>query len=133
MPSLCPDGPYGQARDRIWRGQFTHILPWDAQALIRRKVRVVDRGEIQQIKIPFPLPLAWGRTVIPYAPDGVRAAPKPTAAEDADAAAAESASESAPEGRLLEVESMQSTTMTPLLKQDFQVVLLLLLPGCYTF
>ena len=38
------------------------------QALIRKKVRVVDKDALVQIKIPFPLPLSWGRNVKPYEP-----------------------------------------------------------------
>ena len=42
------------------------------QALIRRKVRVVDKDALLQIKIPLPLPLSWGRTVQPYFPPELR-------------------------------------------------------------
>lgn len=90
------------------------------QAYIRRKVRVVDRGEFLQIKVPFPLPLAWGRTVIPYAPKGVKP-PLPHTAETDAQDAAPSRDEPAPAGRLLQVDSLAGPRLTSLLKQDFQV------------
>lgn len=31
-------------------------------------MRIVDKDALVQIKIPFPLPLSWGRTVKPYEP-----------------------------------------------------------------
>lgn len=37
------------------------------QALVRKKVKVVDPNEIQYIRVPVPpLPLSWGRTIAPY-------------------------------------------------------------------
>ncbi len=46
----------------------THPTP-HPQALIRRKVKVVDRDEIVQLRVPnAPIPLSWGRTVQPYVP-----------------------------------------------------------------
>lgn len=37
------------------------------QALVRKKVKVVDPNEIQYIRLPVPpLPLSWGRTIAPY-------------------------------------------------------------------
>ena len=48
-------------------------MPCGAQALIRRKVKAVDKDALAHIKVPLPLPLAWGRTVAPYAPPGERA------------------------------------------------------------
>ena len=38
------------------------------QALIRRRVRVVDEDALYRIMVPQPLPLSWGRTVQPYDP-----------------------------------------------------------------
>jgi len=51
------------------------------QALIRRKVKAVDRGALLHIKVPLPLPLAWGRTVAPYAPPGEARAAAPGPAQ----------------------------------------------------
>ena len=39
-----------------------------AQALIRRRVRVVDEDALYRIMVPQPLPLSWGRTVQSYDP-----------------------------------------------------------------
>lgn len=50
-----------------------------AQALIRRKVKAVDKDALAHIKVPLPLPLAWGRTVAPYTPPGERALAAPAA------------------------------------------------------
>lgn len=37
------------------------------QALVRKKVKIVDPNEIQYIRLPVPpLPLSWGRTIAPY-------------------------------------------------------------------
>ena len=53
------------------------------QALIRRRVRVVEEGALYRIMVPQPLPLSWGRTVQPYdprhqpPPAGARAAHPP--------------------------------------------------------
>ncbi|KAK9805733.1 hypothetical protein WJX73_003191 [Symbiochloris irregularis] len=93
-----------------------------SQAYIRRKIRVVDRGEILQIKVPFPLPLAWGRTVIPFAPKGVK--PPPPHAAEADAQEADPSKEASPAGRLLQVDSLAGPKLTSLLKQDFQAVMI---------
>ena len=49
------------------------------QALIRRKVKAIDRDALAHIKVPLPLPLAWGRTVAPYTPPGERAMAVPAA------------------------------------------------------
>ena len=49
------------------------------QALIRRKVKAVDKDALAHIKVPLPLPLAWGRTVAPYTPPGEGALAAPTA------------------------------------------------------
>ena len=38
------------------------------QALIRRRVRVVEEDALYRIMVPQPLPLSWGRTVQPYDP-----------------------------------------------------------------
>ena len=39
------------------------------QALVRRKVKVMDPNEIQYIRIPAaPIPLSWGRTIAPFTP-----------------------------------------------------------------
>lgn len=38
------------------------------QALIRRRVRAVDRDALITLRIPRPLPLSWGRVVRPWAP-----------------------------------------------------------------
>ena len=38
------------------------------QALIRRRVRVVEEDALYRIMVPHPLPLSWGRTVQPYDP-----------------------------------------------------------------
>eukprot|EP00884_Botryococcus_braunii_P022634 jgi/Botrbrau1/9054/Bobra.0376s0028.1 len=38
------------------------------QALIRRKVRRHADDSLCQIKVPYPLPVSWGRTVAPYIP-----------------------------------------------------------------
>lgn len=45
----------------------------DTQALVRRRVRAADPDEILQIRVPpAPIPLAWGRTVKHYEPEGKR-------------------------------------------------------------
>ena len=49
------------------------------QALIRRKVKAVDKDALAHIKVPLPLPLAWGRMVAPYTPPGERASTSPAA------------------------------------------------------
>ena len=33
---------------------------------------MVDKDALVHIKVPLPLPLAWGRSVAPYAPPGER-------------------------------------------------------------
>ena len=43
-------------------------LPAGLQALIRRRVRVVEEDALYRIMVPQPLPLSWGRTVQPYDP-----------------------------------------------------------------
>ncbi|KAK9840812.1 hypothetical protein WJX81_006676 [Elliptochloris bilobata] len=50
------------------------------QALIRRKVKAVDKNALVHIKVPLPLPLSWGRTVAPYAPPSERVLSAPAAA-----------------------------------------------------
>ena len=42
--------------------------PAGLQALIRRRVRVVEEDALYRIMVPQPLPLSWGRTVQPYNP-----------------------------------------------------------------
>ena len=39
----------------------------------------MDKDALAHIKVPLPLPLAWGRTVTPYAPPGERALAAPGA------------------------------------------------------
>lgn len=56
---------------RLWLPQKSALWP-GAQALIRRKVKMVDKDALVHIKVPLPLPLAWGRSVAPYAPPGER-------------------------------------------------------------
>ena len=81
---------------------------------------MVDRGDILQIKIPSPLPLAWGRTVAPFVPVGISRVPR---APPADVAAEEAVEEAAeePAGSLVEVASMGGSHLTSQLKQSFQV------------
>ncbi|GAB4822646.1 hypothetical protein N2152v2_009692 [Parachlorella kessleri] len=58
------------------KGKHNVVTTFNAQtqALIRRKVRVPDRDEILQLRIPpAPIPLSWGRTVRPYVPEAQRA------------------------------------------------------------
>ena len=45
-----------------------HSQNMSLQALIRKKIRAPTKGALEQIKIPCPLPLSWGRTVRPYVP-----------------------------------------------------------------
>ena len=101
------------------------------QALIRRKVRVVDKGEILQIKVPFPLPLSWGRTVAPFAPHGIRKVPKPPAAGNADKDGADDSAAEEAAGSFLQVAGIAGTHLVTRLKQDFQVQqITILTPSC---
>ncbi len=100
----------------------------DTNAFIRRKVRVLDPDAIVQLRIPDPpLPLSWGRRVLPYAPpaivdagvaaldDGVqrpaRAAHAPTAtSSDATAGHCAEPSGSAQAGRASEAPAASSSS-----------------------
>jgi N6-adenosine-specific RNA methylase IME4 len=55
-----------------------------SQALIRRRVRAVDRDALFTLRIPRPLPLSWGRVVRPWAPPA--ATPVAAAPDAADTA-----------------------------------------------
>lgn len=44
-------------------------------------MRIVDKDALVQIKIPYPLPLSWGRTVKPYVPTSVGEAQQDTRAD----------------------------------------------------
>lgn len=48
------------------------MLDVHVQALIRRRVQVPDNDALLQIRVPHPLPLAWGQTVSPYVPAELR-------------------------------------------------------------
>ena len=85
-------------------------------------MRVVDKGEILQIKVPCPLPLAWGRTVAPYAPPGSSKAPKPVAVDDKADDGNEPLLEAA--GRFLQVAGIGGTSLASKLQQSFQVLAL---------
>jgi hypothetical protein len=85
------------------------------QALIRKKVRVVDRDALVQIKVPFPLPLSWGRTVKPYVPPELRG--NEHAAEGDENVDGNGAR---PSGRAMEQDSVLTTDWSSL-RTDYQV------------
>lgn len=71
-----PGGSYAKPRQHI----VTHYNA-TTQALIRRKVKVLDKDALYHVKVPSPLPLSWGRTVKPYVPEAIRQQPPATAVE----------------------------------------------------
>lgn len=72
-------GSYAKPRQHI----VTHYNA-TTQALIRRKVKVIDKDALYHVKVPHPLPLSWGRTVKPYEPASVRQEPSVAAAADTE-------------------------------------------------
>ena len=59
---------------------FQSPYPLVSQALIRRRVRTMDKDALITLRVPRPLPLSWGRTLTQWAP---RPAPLTRAADDA--------------------------------------------------
>ena len=84
------------------------------QALIRKKVRIVDKDALVQVKVPYPLPLSWGRTVRPYEP------PAPAQAE-AERDESADGSTAMPCRRAIEEDSVLATDWTSI-RRDFQVL-----------
>ena len=81
------------------------------QALIRKKVRAIDKDALVQIKIPNPLPLSWGRTVQPYTPQAATAS---SLSED------HRYTEATPCSRAIEEENLLATDWSKL-RKDFLV------------
>ncbi|KAL3145500.1 hypothetical protein ABBQ32_003324 [Trebouxia sp. C0010 RCD-2024] len=112
-------GSYAKPRQHI----VTHYNA-ATQALIRRKVKVIDKDALYHVKVPNPLPLSWGRTVKPYEPAADRQLPTATSAaaeanaENVDSSNGQHASTSYQEEEdLLDVDFKK-------LSQPFQAVLI---------
>lgn len=86
------------------------------QALIRKKVRAVDRDALVQIKVPHPLPLSWGRTVQPYVPPELRGSERPEEGDEN----IDGNGGPRPCPRALEQDSVLATDWSSL-RQDYQV------------
>ncbi|DBB12314.1 TPA: hypothetical protein ACH3X3_006407 [Trebouxia sp. C0006] len=110
-------GSYAKPRQHI----VTHYNA-TTQALIRRKVKVIDKDALYHVKVPHPLPLSWGRTVKPYEPASVRQQPSAAAAaadtENVDSSNGQSVSTS-----YQEEEDLLDVDFKPF-KQSFQAVLI---------
>lgn len=79
-------------------------------------MRVVDKDALVQIKIPYPLPLSWGRTVQPYVPTAVNES-------EAERDASIHANEAQPCNRAPQQSSVLSTEWSAI-RNDFLVIFL---------